>query len=67
MSISEPFIRRPIGTSLLAFGLCLASVIGLAFDPNQVAALYFGIPFVALCYLYFHVRHGTHRNTSDGS
>jgi len=23
---------------LLAFGLCLASVVGLAFDPNQVAA-----------------------------
>ncbi|HEY8720570.1 amino acid permease [Pengzhenrongella sp.] len=42
---------------LLAFGLCLASVVGLAFDPNQVAALYFGIPFVALCYLYFHLRH----------
>jgi S-methylmethionine transporter len=47
---------------LLAFALCLASVIGLAFDPNQVAALYFGIPFVGLCYLYFHVRHGSNRN-----
>lgn len=47
---------------LLAFGLCLVSVIGLAFDPNQVAALYFGIPFVGLCYLYFFVRHGAPRN-----
>ncbi|WP_267277927.1 amino acid permease [Arthrobacter sp. CDRTa11] len=47
---------------LLAFALCLASVVGLAFDPNQVAALYFGIPFVAACYLYFHFRHGSRKS-----
>jgi len=40
------------------------SVIGLAFDPNQVAALYFGIPFVGLCYLYFYLRHGTSHTIS---
>ena len=49
---------------ILAFGLCLVSVIGLAFDPNQVAALYFGIPFVGLCYLYFYLRHGTSHTIS---
>lgn len=43
---------------LLAFTLCLVSIVGLAFDPNQVAALYFGIPFVAGCYLFFYLRHG---------
>jgi len=43
---------------ILAFTLCLVSLVGIAFDPNQVAALYFGIPFVAACYIYFHVRHG---------
>lgn len=43
---------------ILAFTLCLVSLIGIAFDPNQVAALYFGIPFVAACYIYFHFRHG---------
>ena len=43
---------------ILAFVLLLASVIAIAFDPNQVAALYFGIPFVALCYLFFWWRYG---------
>ncbi|MDJ0319446.1 amino acid permease [Pseudarthrobacter sp. PS3-L1] len=43
---------------ILAFVLCLASVVGLALDPNQSAALYFGIPFVAACYLWFYLRHG---------
>jgi S-methylmethionine transporter len=43
---------------LLAFTLCLVSIVGLAFDPNQVTALYFGIPFVAGCYLFFYLRHG---------
>ena len=43
---------------ILAFTLCLVSLVGIAFDPNQVAALYFGIPFVAACYIYFHFRHG---------
>lgn len=43
---------------LLAFTLCLVSIVGLAFDPNQVAALYFGIPFVAACYIFFYLRHG---------
>ncbi|BCW50303.1 S-methylmethionine transporter [Arthrobacter sp. 1088] len=45
---------------ILAFTLCLISLVGIAFDPNQVAALYFGIPFVAACYIYFHFRHGRH-------
>ena len=43
---------------ILAFTLCLVSLVGIAFDPNQVAALYFGIPFVAACYIYFHFMHG---------
>lgn len=43
---------------VLAFTLCLASLVGIAFDPAQVTALYFGIPFVGACFLYFHLRHG---------
>lgn len=43
---------------ILAFTLCFISVVGLAFDPNQVAALYVGVPFVAACYLFFYLRHG---------
>ncbi|MEV7662665.1 amino acid permease [Paenarthrobacter sp. NPDC089316] len=43
---------------ILAFGLCLLSLVGIASDPAQVAALYFGIPFVAACYVYFYFRYG---------
>ena len=43
---------------ILAFVVLLISVVAIAFDPNQVAALYFGVPFVGACYLYFWLRHG---------
>lgn len=43
---------------ILAFGLCLLSLVGVATDPTQVTALYFGVPFVGACYLYFYLRHG---------
>ncbi len=33
MSISEPFIRRPIATSLLAFGLLIAGLVAFRFLP----------------------------------
>lgn len=34
---------------ILGFVLCLASCIGLAFDPDQAAALWIGVPFVVIC------------------
>ena len=37
MNISEPFIRRPVGTSLLAFGLLLSGIVAYRFMP--VAAI----------------------------
>lgn len=43
---------------ILALVLLAVSLVGIAFDPSQVAALYFGIPFVALCYSYFWLRYG---------
>ncbi|MEV7607684.1 amino acid permease [Paenarthrobacter sp. NPDC089322] len=43
---------------VLAFVLCLVSLIGIAMDPSQIAALYFGVPFVAACYLFFRFRYG---------
>lgn len=33
--------------------LCLVSLIGIYFDPNQRVALYIGIPFTVLCYGYY--------------
>ena len=52
---------------ILAFALCLISLIGIAFDPAQVAALYFGIPFVAACYLFFHFRYGHKARASQAA
>ncbi|KQT72192.1 amino acid permease [Microbacterium sp. Leaf436] len=43
---------------ILAFVLLTASIVAIAFDPQQVAALYFGLPFVGLCYLFFWWRYG---------
>ncbi|MGP0222434.1 amino acid permease [Paenarthrobacter sp. NCHU4564] len=43
---------------ILAFVLCLVSLVGIAMDPSQIAALYFGVPFVAACYLFFRFRYG---------
>jgi S-methylmethionine transporter len=49
---------------ILAFTMCVISLVGIALDPNQVAALYFGIPFVAACYAYFYLRHGRKSSTA---
>jgi len=43
---------------IVAFVLLAISIVAIAFDPNQVTALYFGVPFVALCYGYFWFRFG---------
>jgi len=40
---------------IAAFLLCLASCIGIAFDPTQRIALYCGIPFILFCYLSFYL------------
>jgi len=42
---------------IIAFAACLAACIGIAFDPHQRVALYFGVPFIGLCYLVHFVRH----------
>ncbi|HHF7038579.1 TPA: amino acid permease [Streptococcus mutans] len=39
--------------------LLLISIIGIAWDASQRAGLYFGIPFILLCYLYYYWRHKT--------
>lgn len=41
---------------IAAFCLCLASCIGLAFDPSQRIAIYCGVAFMAACYLYYYVK-----------
>ncbi|BBH18770.1 putative amino acid permease YbgF [Paenibacillus baekrokdamisoli] len=50
---------------IVAFLMCLASCIGLYFDPDQRIALYFGIPFVALCYLIYYLKN-RNKNADQG-
>jgi amino acid permease len=51
-SIDDLVYRTPLYpiVPILAFLLCFASCIGIAFDPTQRIALYCGIPFIVLCY-----------------
>ncbi|WP_225833161.1 amino acid permease [Streptomyces sp. NK08204] len=49
---------------VLAFVLCLASLVGIALDPAQATALYFGVPFVAGCYLYHWLRYDRRRTAA---
>lgn len=37
--------------------LLVLSIVGIAFDPGQVAGLYFGIPFMIACYAYYYIRY----------
>lgn len=54
-----PF-RTPFSPAvpILAFVLLTASIVAIAFDPDQAPALYFGIPFVLPGYGCFWVRYG---------
>lgn len=40
---------------LAAFILNMAIIVGLAFIPDQRIALYCGIPFLLVCYAYYHL------------
>ncbi|PEZ75593.1 amino acid permease [Bacillus sp. AFS017274] len=42
--------------------LCLASCIGLAFDTSQRIALYCGVPFIILCYLFYYMKNRGNKN-----
>src|SRR6476661_5687545 len=58
--VAALFYRAPLFplVPILAFSLCLISLIGIAYDPNQVAALYFGVTFVGACYAFFYFKYG---------
>lgn len=51
-SVEDLVYRTPLYpfVPIASFVLCLASCIGIAFDPTQRIALYCGIPFIVLCY-----------------
>ncbi len=43
---------------IIALALLTASLVGVAFDPVQRPALWFGIPFTLVCLGYYRWRHG---------
>lgn len=51
-SVEDLVYRTPLFpiVPIASFILCLASCIGIAFDPTQRIALYCGIPFILICY-----------------
>ncbi|MCY8998333.1 hypothetical protein MOE58_22325, partial [Bacillus inaquosorum] len=49
---------------IAAFLLCLASCIGIAFDPNQRIALYCGVPFMVLCYAVYYAKNRKSRSAA---
>ncbi|MFP9129133.1 S-methylmethionine permease [Niallia sp. BSM11] len=56
-SVDSLVYRTPLYpfVPIASFLLCLASCIGIAFDPTQRIALYCGIPFILFCYVSFYV------------
>ncbi|MGA9289727.1 MAG: S-methylmethionine permease [Anaerobacillus sp.] len=69
-SIKDLGFRTPFYpvVPVLAFILCFASLIGIAFDPTQRVALYCGIPFIALCYgSYYLSKRAKKRGMNDAA
>ncbi|MBS2971017.1 S-methylmethionine permease [Metabacillus sp. KIGAM252] len=56
-SVKDLGYRTPLYpfVPIASFILCLASLIGIAFDPTQRIALYCGIPFILFCYGSYYV------------
>ncbi|WP_209280887.1 amino acid permease [Kocuria sp. JC486] len=52
---------------LAALVMSLASCLLIVFDPNQRSALYFTVPFVALCYLAYALMRGLRGGGSGGT
>lgn len=58
-SIDELSYQTPFTPVLpyITIILLVISIIGIAWDASQRAGLYFGIPFVILCYVYHYLRY----------
>lgn len=56
--LSELKYRTPLYpiVPIAAFIMCLAACIGIAFDPEQRPALYYGIPFILICYTLYYIQ-----------
>ncbi|MED3564220.1 S-methylmethionine permease [Bacillus xiapuensis] len=56
-SVHDLVYRTPLYpfVPIASFILCLASCIGIAFDPTQRIALYCGVPFILICYASYYL------------
>lgn len=56
-SVKDLVYRTPFYplVPIASFVLCLASCIGIAFDPTQRIALYCGVPFILFCYASYSI------------
>ncbi|OIK07630.1 amino acid permease [Bacillus sp. MUM 116] len=56
-SVHDLVYRTPLYpfVPIVSFILCLASCIGIAFDPTQRIALYCGVPFILFCYASYYL------------
>ena len=57
-SVDELEYKTPFSPTLpwITVVLLLISIIGIAWDPSQRPGLYFGVPFMILCYVYYYLR-----------
>lgn len=57
-SVDELEYKTPFSPTLpwITVVLLVISIIGIAWDPSQRPGLYFGVPFMILCYVYYYLR-----------
>ncbi|MGL4668914.1 MAG: S-methylmethionine permease [Saezia sp.] len=57
-NVSELKYRTPFYplVPILAFIMCFIACVGIAFDPELRPALYYGIPFIVICYIAYYVQ-----------
>ncbi|MGC4378379.1 S-methylmethionine permease [Fictibacillus sp. Mic-4] len=66
-SVKDLAYRAPLYplVPIASFILCLASCIGIAFDPTQRIALYCGIPFILFCYGSYYLTQSLKKRGAD--
>ncbi|RNB86905.1 amino acid permease [Brevibacillus fluminis] len=68
-SVQDLKYRTPLYplVPIAAFVLCLASCIGLAFDPSQRIVIYSGVAFMAACYLFYYFKIAKSRSAAKAT
>ena len=58
-SVDDLKFKAPFSPILpcITIALLIISIIGIAYDAEQRPGLYFGLPFVIFCYVYYYIRY----------